>query len=83
MSTPKRQNIALKVSLFAGKKISLKRAAETNIAFDNNGSVDDTNEDMFEHDAIEDHQPLPAKNRRQGSKGKQLVFCFQNCSYLL
>lgn len=53
---------------FAGKKISLKRAAETNIAFDNNGSVDDTNEDMFEHDAIEDHQPLPAKNRRQGSK---------------
>ena len=55
----------------AGKKISLKRAAETNVEFENNGqSVDDTNEDMFEH-AIEDHQPLPAKNRRQANKGKQ------------
>jgi len=53
----------------AGKKISLKRAAETNVAFDNNGqSVDDTNEDMFDNDTIEDHQPLPAKNRRQANK---------------
>ena len=62
------------VQSVAGKKISLKRAVETNVAFDNNGqSVDDTNEDMFEHDDnIEDHQPLPAKNRRQASKGKQL-----------